>query len=51
MIDPKIEQLRQEADGMTSAFRSCWNCNPTHEDLKSVDFLIYCLDLDVMQIF
>lgn len=40
----EIDKLRQEADGMVPAFRSCWNCNPCHENLKEVDYLILCFE-------
>lgn len=28
--------------GNDPVLRSCWNCNPSHEHLKNVDYVIYC---------
>lgn len=42
----EINRLRQEADGMTPALRSCWVCNPAHEHLKQVDYLILCFECE-----
>uniref|UniRef100_A0A6M3XGZ6 Uncharacterized protein n=1 Tax=viral metagenome TaxID=1070528 RepID=A0A6M3XGZ6_9ZZZZ len=40
-----LENLRQEAKKYNIIWRSCWNCNPTHEHLKkSNDCVIFCLE-------
>lgn len=41
-----IDQLREEAgvalDQKKFGYRSCWNCNPSHEHLRDVDYVICC---------
>jgi hypothetical protein len=36
------ELVNQDMDNL--AMRSCWDCNPAHEHLKEVDYVITCFD-------
>lgn len=48
LTEPQVEALFAEAVAMRKAdppnvaMRSCWNCNPAHERLKTADCLIMC---------
>ena len=40
------EEARKKARDKLGVFRSCWNCNGTHEHLKTADYVIICIGCD-----
>lgn len=36
------EEARNAAEGQPLAFRSCWNCNGSHDYLKEAEYVIRC---------
>lgn len=47
----RLEYNHYKLDEGEPAFRSCWICNSSHEHLRDVTFLHYCLWCDRSWIF